>query len=57
MKILFRTDSVVPSIFKSWWGDTAGPKYPGNNSSSGDWAYWGETDGDIIFNPHLTAEP
>ena len=41
----------------NWWGDTAGPKYPGNNSSSGDWAYWSETGGDIIFNPHLTAEP
>lgn len=41
----------------NWWGDTNGPKYPGNNSSSGDWAYWSETGGDIIFEPYLTTEP
>jgi hypothetical protein len=41
----------------NWWGDATGPKYPYHTSSSGDWAYWSETGGDIIFNPHLTAEP
>jgi parallel beta-helix repeat protein len=44
----------------NWWGDAAGPKYPGNPNNatiSSDWAYWSETGGDIIFNPHLTAEP
>ena len=40
----------------NWWGDTAGPKYPGNNSSSGDWAYWDNVnneDGAIIFEDYL----
>lgn len=41
----------------NWWGDAAGPKYPGNSLSSGDWAYWSETGGDIIFTPYLTVEP
>jgi len=41
----------------NWWGDAAGPKYPGNSSSSGDWAYWSETGSEIIFTPHLTTEP
>jgi len=45
----------------SWWGDTDGPKYPnnpdGNTDLLSDWAYWSETGGDIIFTPHLTAEP
>jgi len=41
----------------NWWGDATGPKYPYHTSSSGDWAYWSETGGDIIFNPHLTVEP
>jgi hypothetical protein len=41
----------------NWWGDAAGPKYPGNHLSSGDWAYWSKTGGDIIFTPHLTTEP
>ena len=44
----------------NWWGDAAGPKYPGNPNNatiSGDWAYWSETGGDIIFNPPLTTEP
>jgi len=44
----------------NWWGDVTGPKYPGNPNNatiSSDWAYWSETGGDIIFNPHLTAEP
>ncbi len=39
----------------NWWGASTGPKYPGNNSSSGDWVYWSETGGDIIFTPHLTT--
>jgi parallel beta-helix repeat protein len=41
----------------NWWGDAAGPKYPYHTSSSGDWVYWSETGGNIIFTPHLTAEP
>lgn len=41
----------------NWWGDANGPKYPGNNSSNGDWAYWSETGGDIIFEPYLSTEP
>jgi hypothetical protein len=41
----------------NWWGNEDGPKYPGNTSSSGDWAYWSETDSEIIFTPHLTTEP
>ena len=39
----------------NWWGDAAGPKYPYHASSSGDWAYWCETGGDIIFTPYLTT--
>jgi len=41
----------------NWWGDAAGPKYPGNNSSSGDWAYWDDDNnkaGAIIFEDYLT---
>jgi len=41
----------------NWWGDATGPKYPGNTLSSGDWIYWSETGGNIIFNPYLEAEP
>ncbi len=44
----------------NWWGDTAGPKYPGNPNNAtilSDWAYWSKTGGDIIFTPHLTTEP
>ncbi|GAH04309.1 unnamed protein product, partial [marine sediment metagenome] len=41
----------------NWWGDANGPKYPADSSSSGDWAYWREVGGDIIFTPHLTTEP
>ncbi|MBA7497276.1 hypothetical protein ES704_00004 [subsurface metagenome] len=40
----------------NWWGDAAGPKYPGNNSSSGDWAYWDNVNnkaGAIKFDPYL----
>jgi hypothetical protein len=41
----------------NWWGDAAGPKYPGDFSSSGDRVYWSETGGDIIFDPYLKTEP
>ncbi len=41
----------------NWWGDEDGPKYPADSSSSGDWAYWDKTGGDIIFTPHLLTEP
>ena len=40
----------------NWWGDANGPKYPGNNSSSGDWAYWDDVNnktGAIIFEDYL----
>ncbi|PKP54777.1 hypothetical protein CVT91_18300, partial [Candidatus Atribacteria bacterium HGW-Atribacteria-1] len=40
----------------NWWGDANGPKYPGNNSSSGDWAYWDNVNnktGAIIFEDYL----
>jgi len=41
----------------NWWGDANGPKYPGNNSSGGDWAYWDNVNnkaGAIIFEDYLT---
>ncbi|GAB4115856.1 MAG: hypothetical protein Kow00103_10950 [Candidatus Caldatribacteriota bacterium] len=41
----------------NWWGDTDGPKYPGNNSSSGDWVYWNQVNGTIDFDPWLTNIP
>jgi len=41
----------------NWWGDAAGPKYPGNSSSSGDWVYWDKAGGDIIFEDYLSIEP
>ena len=41
----------------NWWGDAAGPKYPYHASSSGDWIYWSETGGNIIFEPYLETEP
>jgi len=43
----------------NWWGDAAGPKYPGNNSSSGDWVYWDTTkkQGPIDFSSYLSVEP
>jgi len=41
----------------NWWGDAAGPKYPYHTSSSGDWIYWSETGGNIIFEPCLATEP
>ncbi len=41
----------------NWWGDANGPKYPGNNSSSGDWVYWNQVNGTIDFDPWLTNLP
>ncbi len=44
----------------NWWGDAAGPKYPGNPNNAAllsDWAYWSKIGGDIIFASHLTTEP
>ena len=41
----------------NWWGDSAGPKYPGNQNNatiSSDWAYWSNQNGNIIFLPYLT---
>ena len=44
----------------NWWGDAAGPKYPGNLNNadlSSDWAYWdnvNNTAGAIIFEDYLT---
>ncbi|MHC2994208.1 MAG: right-handed parallel beta-helix repeat-containing protein [Candidatus Atribacteria bacterium] len=41
----------------NWWGDNAGPKYPGNPNNAtitSDWAYWSKTGGDIIFVPYST---
>jgi parallel beta-helix repeat protein len=41
----------------NWWGDAAGPKYPGNPNNatiSSDWAYWSNIKGIILFNPYST---
>jgi len=38
----------------NWWGDAAGPKYPYHTSSSGDWVYWSNIKGIILFNPYST---
>jgi len=41
----------------NWWGDAAGPKYPGNPNNatiSGDWVYWSNINGTILFNPYST---
>ncbi len=41
----------------NWWGGTTGPKYPGNPNNatiSSDWAYWSDTNGNIIFEPYLS---
>lgn len=51
-----KTPHVIKAL-NNWWGDAAGPKYPGNSSGSGDWIYWSKTGGDIIFTPHLITEP
>jgi len=46
----------------NWWGDSAGPKYPGNPNNTtipSDWAYWNATlgQGPIEFFPYLSVEP
>lgn len=41
----------------NWWGDVNGPKYPGNNSNNGDWAYWSQSNGVIDFDPWLAIMP
>jgi len=46
----------------NWWGDSAGPKYPGNPNNAtipSDWAYWNTTlgQGPIDFFPYLSVEP
>ena len=46
----------------NWWGDAAGPKYPGNPNNStisSDWAYWDTTkkQGPIDFSSYLSVEP
>ena len=56
------SNKITHSIYAkyNWWGDAAGPKYPGNPNNatiSGDWAYWSETGGDIIFEDYLSTEP
>jgi len=41
----------------NWWGDIAGPKYPGNPNNvtiSSDWVYWSNINGTILFNPYST---
>jgi parallel beta-helix repeat protein len=40
----------------NWWGDADGPKYPYHTLSSGDWAFWSELSGNIIFEDYL-SEP
>ena len=45
----------------NWWGDAAGPKYPGNPNNatiSSDWAYWDTTkkQGPIDFSSYLSVE-
>jgi len=46
----------------NWWGDSAGPKYPGNPNNAtilSDWAYWDTTkkQGPIDFSSYLSAGP
>jgi len=49
------TNSIM--ALNNWWGDAAGPKYPGNPNNatiSSDWAYWSNIKGIILFNPYST---
>jgi parallel beta-helix repeat protein len=46
----------------NWWGNSAGPKYPGNPNNAtipSDWAYWNTTlgQGPIEFFPYLSVQP
>jgi len=50
-----KTPHTIQALY-NWWGDDAGPKYPGNPNNttiSSDWAYWSNEDGTIIFEPYL----
>jgi parallel beta-helix repeat protein len=41
---------------KNWWGDAAGPKWSGNNTTTGDRVFWDNViNGTINFYPWLTA--
>lgn len=42
---------------KNWWGDAAGPKWSGNNTTTGDRVYWDNANGTIDFYPWLSAAP
>jgi parallel beta-helix repeat protein len=42
---------------KNWWGDVAGPKWSGNNTTTGDRVYWDNANGTIDFYPWLSAAP
>jgi len=42
---------------KNWWGDAAGPKWSGNNTTNGDRVYWDNANGTIDFYPWLTVIP
>jgi parallel beta-helix repeat protein len=42
---------------KNWWGDVAGPKWSGNNTTTGDRVYWDNANGIIDFYPWLSAAP
>ena len=48
-----KTNHLIKAEY-NWWGDTKGPKYPGNNSSAGDWVYWNQSNGVIDFEPWLS---
>lgn len=53
-----KTPHTIQALY-NWWGDIAGPKYPGNPNNatiSSDWAYWSNKNSTIIFEPYL-AEP
>jgi parallel beta-helix repeat protein len=39
---------------KNWWGDAVGPKWSGNNTTTGDRVYWDNANGTIDFYPWLT---